>query len=264
MEAELAKDLNLFKREMREKTDGFRAEVGAAQRAVSAVFEDLRRLEKDTASAVDGWVSCASRLHCAHCSLLLASRCCSPSFFLSLLYVVHSFFCPSPSAALFFLCSFAESLAVNRIRRGREVGGLESRVMALESMLQTHAKGLEASRGDSGQQFEAVNSDMAELGVAVTALRTATKRLETGLEGELSARRATNEQLVTQIASLRSALSSSSEESVRRMATMLQPVDSKLSASLDEVGRNLYLSVRQLSRQTGRQRFSFFSLIYHV
>ena len=82
-------DLNLFKREMREKTDGFRAEVGAAQRAVSAVFEDLRRLEQDTASVVDGWVSCASGLlHCAHYLLLLALFL---SFFLSLLYVVSFF-----------------------------------------------------------------------------------------------------------------------------------------------------------------------------
>ena len=133
-------------------------------------------------------------------------------------------------------------------------------------MLQTHAKGAEASRGDSGQRFEAVNADMVELGAAVTALRTANKRLETGLAGELGARRATNEQLVAQIASLRSALSSSSEESVRRMANMLQPVDSKISTSLDEVCRNLYLSVRQAVRQlNSRQRFFFpFAYVSHV
>ena len=49
------------------------------------------------------------------------------------------------------------------------------------------------------------------------------------------------------------------------MANMLQPVDSKISTSLDEVCRNLYLSVRQAVRQLSRQRFFFpFAYVSHV
>ena len=93
---------------------------------------------------------------------------------------------------------------------------------------------------------------MAELGQAFAELRADARRLEGSLQGELGARRTAWEALTGQVTALRTTLAASGEDSMRRMAGMLAPVDSKLSASLNEVGRGL--QGERAAREAGEGR----------
>ena len=183
-------ELNLLRREMREQADGFRADVGVAQRSISAVLDELNRVEKSATLAADG--------------------------------------------------------------RGAQVGGLEGRVATLEALCRQQTSAAEDASGDSGLRFGAVQSDMAELGQAFAELRADARRLEGSLQGELGARRTAWEALTGQVTALRTTLAASGEDSMRRMAGMLAPVDSKLSASLNEVGRGL--QGERAAREAGEGR----------
>ena len=124
----------------------------------------------------------------------------------------------------------------------------------LETELRQTAKAREAAAGGSGARFGAVAADVAELRTAITSLRSESRRLESGLEGELGARRAAWETLTQQVGHLREALAASGESSERQMAGMLAPVDSKLSANVSEVGRSLQGErlAREAGEETGR------------
>ena len=110
------------------------------------------------------------------------------------------------------------------------------------------AEEAEEAEEDKEKDAEAESNAVTRVSLFLWPLRSFVPSPIRTHSGELGVRRAAWETLTAQVA----ALAASGEESGRRMANMLAAVDSKLSASIDEVGRGL--QGERLAREAGEGR----------